>query len=558
MVTIEQKAANKLPAGSSLFVSFDYSPDVVAVMKTVENSIYDSKNKRWEIPVTSLADIIDKLSYVDDISLSLQEDKRQKKPKVFELGTYKTKPFDHQLEAIQYGLNHDTFLLLDAPGLGKTLSLICLAQELKAREGLEHCLIVCGINTLKENWKKEIQIHSNLSCRILGERITKSGKTRIGSVQERVNDLKSELKEFFIITNIETLRSDDILKALSKGPNKFEMIVVDEIHTCKSTTSQQGKHLLKLNKAKHRVGATGTLLLNDPADAYVPLKWIGAEKCSFSNFKYYYYRYGGQFGNEFLGYRNIKVLKDQLEKVSLRRTKDLLKLPPKTVITEYVELNEKQRKFYDEIKAGVITQVDKVHMSTASLLAMVARLRQATACPAILTSSTIESEKINRACDLAEQIIAGGDKVVIFSTFKETCNVLIDKLSAYKPLLCTGDVKDEIISERIDAFQHKEENKVFVATWQKCGTGITLTAASYAIFLDTPWTAGVFEQAQDRIHRIGTEDPVFIYNLVASDTIDERVLELVTDKQALSDYIVDDKLTEKSIDSLRKYIEELC
>ena len=111
----------------------------------------------------------------------------------------------------------------------------------------------------------------------------------------------------------------------------------------------------------------------------------------------------------------MDILKDQLEDVSLRRTKDLLNLPEKTIITEYVDMNDKQHSFYDNIKEGIIQQVDKVKMSTASLLAMVTRLRQATACPSILTTENIPSSKIERASDLAKQIIENGDKVVINS-----------------------------------------------------------------------------------------------------------------------------------------------
>ena len=77
------------------------------------------------------------------------------------------------------------------------------------------------------------------------------------------------------------------------------------------------------------------------------------------------------------------------------------------------------------------------------------------------------------------------------------------------------------------------------------------------IFLDTPWTDSVYTQAQDRIYRIGTNKSVTIYNLIAKDTIDERVLEIVNDKKAIADYVVDDEITQCGIDSLRKYIEDL-
>lgn len=329
------------------------------------------------------------------------------------------------------------------------------------------------------------------------------------------------------------------------------------VHNCKSTTSAQGKNLLKLKKARYKVAATGTLLLNNPLDTYVPLKWIGAERANHTNFKYYYCNYGGPFGNDLLGFKNLDVLKNQLDKYSLRRTKDILNLPDKVVINEYVDMNDSQQIFYDNIRQGIIDQVDKVHMSTANLLAMVSRLRQATACPSVLTTENIVSSKVDRAIDLTEQIISSGDKVVIFSTFKETVYKLISELEKFGLVVATGDNNDFEIEEAKHKFQTDPETKVFLGTWQKCGTGITLTAGSYMIFLDHPWTAAQCEQAEDRIHRIGTNKSVTIYRLITRNTIDERVLELVNDKRALSSYIIDDQVPPEYVDSLRKYIEEL-
>ena len=233
MILIKENTTKKLPGETSLFVTFEYHSQIVEALKALPSYTYDKNTKTWEVPLTSLAVLLDKLCVIDDITIELLPDKADTKDKVFELQEYKTKPFDYQLDGIQFGLNHNNFLLLDAPGLGKTLTLICLAQELREKENLEHCLVICGINTLKTNWKKEIEQHSNLSCKILGERISKNGKHTIGSVAQRLEDLKSPIDEFFVVTNIETLRSDDILKELTKGKaNKFDMIVVDEIHTC--------------------------------------------------------------------------------------------------------------------------------------------------------------------------------------------------------------------------------------------------------------------------------------------------------------------------------------
>lgn len=557
MITIQERQTVKVPGITSLFVSFDFNRAIVDEIKLLDGCVFNAETKEWEMPITNLAEFLDRVCVHDQITLQLQE-YQEKEDVKYQLQQYPTKPFSYQEEGIQFGLNHDKWLLLDAPGLGKTLQLTYLAQELKERQGLQHCLIICGINTLKTNWKNEIEKHSNLTCRILGQRITKKGNLVVDGIQERLKQLKEPIEEFFVITNVETLRDDKIVQAILKNKyNKFDMIVVDEVHKCKSNQSQQGKNLLKLNKAKYQVGATGTLLLNNPLDAYVPLKWIGAERANYSTFRYYYCNYGGPFGNMLVGFKNVHVLQDQIKKYSLRRTKDILDLPPKNIIHEYVDMNEAQSIFYENVKAGIAQNVDKVKLSTANVLSMVTRLRQATACPSILTSESIPSAKMDRAEDLAEQILASGYKLVIFSTFKQTVYELAERLKQYKLVIATGDQKDCEIEDAKRQFQEDPTTKVFIGTWQKCGTGITLTAASYLIFIDTPFTEAEFTQASDRIYRIGTKESVFIYNLVTRYTVDERVLELVTDKGAIADYVVDEKITPQGLASLRKYIEEI-
>lgn len=556
MIYINERQTSKVPGLTSVFVEFNYNPNIVEEIKSLPCFNFSKRTKLWEVPIVYLSQLIDKLCIYDDIQLNMcninfVEDV------VYELGPYKTKPFAYQEDGIQFGLNHDKWLLLDVPGLGKTLQLIYLAEELKRRGKITHCLVICGINTLKTNWRKEIQKHSTLDCHILGEYKTKTGKIKYGGVAERLSQLKKPISEFFVITNIETLRDNAIIKQLLKGPNDFGMMVLDEAHVCKNSTSQQGANLLKLNKSEYRIAATGTLLLNDPLDTFVPLKWIDADRSTAGNFERYYCVHGGQFGNDFMGYRNLDTLKKQLELYSLRRHKDLLDLPPKTVIDEYVDMSEAQKQFYENVKDGVKEEVDKVQLKPNIVMGMILRLRQATACPSILTTKPIPSAKMDRTIDLCNQIISEGNKVVVFSTFKQTVDELLGKLKQYNPVVGTGDTDDDQLSREIDLFQTDDEHKVFIGTWQRCGTGLTLNRATYMIFVDTPWTDGAFQQACDRIHRIGSKSPVFIYNLITNDTVDEKVLEIVQDKAALSEFVIDDQITQKSLNSLQKYIEEL-
>lgn len=523
------------------------------------STVFKISSKTVELFNKDIFDYIHNLIYSDDIKICLLDGTEKilykKYAPISDKSVFKTSPFDYQLDGLNFGLSRkNNFLLLDAPGLGKSLQILYLAQELKKRENIEHCLIICGVNTLKTNWKKEIEKHTDLSCRILGSRINKKGNLVFDGVEARLNDLKNPIEEFFVITNVETLRNDKIIKELNKGKNKFDIVVCDEIHTLKDSNSKQGGNFLKLKNFKYKIGATGTVLMNNPMDLFVPLKWLGAEKCSQSVFQYYYCNI---FNHELLGYKHIKELKKELDMFSIRRTKDLLQLPEKTVIHELVDLNDSQQTFYNNIKNGIISQVDKVNMSTASILAMISRLRQATACPSILTTENIPSSKIDRACDLIDQIVSNNEKVVVFSTFKETLNVLMSKIIKYNPMLCTGDVPDNIISSNIDNFQNNDASKVMLATWSKMGTGITLTAASNVIFIDCAWTEAQNLQAEDRCHRIGSNKPVFVYYLWANNTIDLRVKELVEDKSMLFSYIVDDKIPPQFADKLRKIIADL-
>ena len=559
MITISEKPTKKMPGFTSLFITFDYNIAIIEALKTIPSMMYHKSLKAWETPLSQLSEVVDKLCGYDSITVNWLPDAPVKETQSIKLSKYKTTPFPYQLDAIKYGLIHDKWLLLDAPGLGKSLDLIYLAQELKKREKIQHCLVICGVNTLKTNWKKEIEKHSDLTVRILGERTRKNGKKYIGSVKDRVDDLNHPIKEFMVVSNIETFRNPEIIEAINNEKhNKFDMIVVDEIHTCKSPTSQQGKNLLKLTKAKYKIGATGTLLMNNPSDCYVPLKWIDAERSTLTNFNSYYVVYGGPFHNEIVGYKNIQYLQDQLSAVSVRRTKDILDLPPKTIIHELVDANDAQQKFYDNIVDGIAHEVDKVDLNPACVLGMITRLRQATACPSILTTTPIESAKISRACDLTDQICSDpSNKVVIFTTFKQTANEIYSKLSHLSPLLNTGDVADVEISENIETFQKDNKHKVFVATWAKCGTGITLTRASYMIFVDCAWTEAQNSQSEDRIYRIGSKNPVFIYYLWTKGTIDERVKDIVETKSVISNYVIDKQVPQVLIDKLRELILDL-
>lgn len=562
MVYIKEIKTQHVVGEYSLLISFNKVSEYINFIKSLGGCYYHHKTKQWEVPIVYLSDVIDFFCQYEDIELEGIEEGELNIPQYncdidIDTAEYKLPPFDFQVDAIKYGLSNDKWLLLDPPGLGKTAVIIHLVEELIKRKELQHCLVICGLNSLKQNWKKEIEKHSNLTCRILGQRQTRNGTLVTESISKRVEELSKNIDETFVITNIETIRNDDIVELIENGPNKFDLIVCDEIHVVKNSTSQQGANFLKLVKHKRKIGATGTLLMNSPLDAYVPLRWIGAEKANLTTFKSFYCETRGPI---FLYYKHTDVLKEMIKKHSLRRSKDLLNLPPLTIVDEYVEMDSTQAKLYEEVKSGIRDEVDKVVLHKGNILALLSRLRQVTACPSVLTTKNISCAKIDRCCDLVNQIVSGGEKVLIFSTFKETVNILAERLKEYNPLIGTGEINDDILSQNIDAFQTEEKHKCFIGTWQRCGTGITLTAATYVIFIDTAWNFALFEQHYSRAYRTGTDKNVTVYVLITQGTVDELVRYIVNKKNVISSYMIDnneDTINDYELEILQKYIKEL-
>lgn len=543
MIKIQEiSPPNKVSGLSSVIVSFDYNPIIVDAIKTVSNYEYDKKTHLWEIPMNCLAQLLDALSLVDNIQLSLLEYEEPNEIEAIsesEISQLKWEPFKHQVEAINFGLNKRCWLLLDSMGTGKTNTLMWLAETLKTRGIIDHCLVICGINTLKQNWKKAILKFGNETVRVLGERKTRTGRIYYASVAERAQELMEPIEEFFVVTNIETLRDPKIMEAFKKTKNNFGMIALDEAHKV-NRGSTQGDNFLKLN-ADYKVAATGTLITNSPLSCYTPLKWIGKEHANVGTFKSQYCEFGGFHDSQVIGYKNLTLLKEVIDSCSLRRTLDDVKsdMPPKTVNIEVIELEEEHKRFYEAIREGVKEEADLINLKSANLLALTTRLRQATACPSALTSQDIPSSKVLRCKEMVDELVSQGEKVVILSVFKETVSKLKEVLAEYNPSINTGDIPDDVVSRNIDDFQTNPNSLVFIGTWDKVSTGITLNAAAYMICIDTPYTYAMFSQGTDRIWRVDNTRPAFITVLVGADTIDERVMEIIETKKDLSDFLVD-------------------
>ena len=203
MINIDIRESAQCSSEYSLFITFNYNYEIVEKIKTISPRDYDRDTKTWEMPLSRLGEVVNKLSDYDikitGKYVKLHKDENIELPKDFE---FKTPPYEHQIAGVKYGLSHNKWLLGDEQGLGKTKQVIDIARARKVK----HCFIICCVNGLKYNWYNEVSKHSDDGAYILGQSF-KNNRLIIGTNVERLEDLNhiNELPRF-IITNIETLR----------------------------------------------------------------------------------------------------------------------------------------------------------------------------------------------------------------------------------------------------------------------------------------------------------------------------------------------------------------
>lgn len=543
----------------SVFVSFDFDMDIVNILRAYPTRYYNENTKEWEIPIRDLDylknDFKAYRTTIIDERVNTHENEKQRSntlktrsnktsQNMLDDYAFKTNPFQHQTEGVMFGLEHNKWLLGDEQGLGKTKQAIDLALINKNELGYKHCLIICGVNGLKWNWQSEIKTHSNEYGWILGQRMSK-GKLVVRGNKEKLDDLmKIDELPFFIITNVESLRDKNILNELVRlCKNKtINMCVADECHKMKNPQSQQGKAFLKID-TDYKLALTGTPLMNTPLDLYIILKWLDYEDHTFYTFKNHYCIMGGFGGYEIVGYKNMRDIQDILDKMMLRRLKqDVLDLPEKIFVDEYVEMSPKQEQIYREVNNQIRAEIDQIALSPNPLANLI-RLRQATGYTGILSSTIQESAKLDRLEEIVDDAVANEKKVVIFSNWTQVTDAVQERLSKkYRGVVITGETNDALRQINVNEFQTNDKCKYILGTIGAMGTGLTLTAGTIEIFMDEPWNRALLDQAVDRCHRVGTTENITIYTLMCKNTIDERIHEIVERKGLMSDAIIDGKI----------------
>jgi len=440
---------------------------------------------------------------------------------------------DHQMGAC----------LADEMGLGKTVEVISLLRR-TYESGCEEPTLILVPRTLIYNWKNELQRFApELNC------VLYYGVARDLSM---IEDSTAKI----VISSYATIRND--IKELSK--KSFSYVILDESQNIKNLETQTTNAVLAL-KARYRLALSGTPVENNLGDLYSLFRFLNP---SF---------FGSQ--NEFLhdylrpvqDKQDKDVLKDLKTRVypfMLRRVKkNVLKdLPPKTEQVSYVELDENHLAIYnrrrEELKAKVTMAVGVggVGKNTFMILQALTELRRLTSVPEADGEFNGISAKRKYLKEVVSSIVSEGHKCLIFTNFLASVELIGEDLAemGIGHLVMTGATGDR--QSLVQQFQNDPSIGAFVMTLKTGGVGLNLTAADYVFIVDPWWNRAAENQAIDRTHRIGQENPVFCYRLIAKDTIEEKILELQQRKANLvaslltSDSNAVKSLSEKDIEML--------
>ncbi|MBA2113810.1 DEAD/DEAH box helicase [Bremerella alba] len=419
--------------------------------------------------------------------------------------------------------------LADDMGLGKTVQVLALLAARKRRspksEEKRPSLVVAP-NSVVHNWKLE------------AERFSPRLNVAIYAGTDRKKK-HPELDPFdLVLTTYGTMRKD--IERLSQIG--WDYAILDEAQAIKNNASQTAKASRLLN-ARHRLALSGTPIENHMGELWSLMEFLNPGLLgTSSNFK----NLTGK-GSE-IDQQQVDVLRQGLAPFLLRRTKAqvLPQLPQKTEQRLYCDLPPSQQKQYDQLRdhyrASLNQKIARSGMAKTKIhvLEALLRLRQAACHPGLIdpAHSGKPSAKLKLLLEQLDEVVSEGHKALVFSQFTKMLAIVKQRLEDVKISYEYLDGKTKDRQSRVDRFQNDADCRVFLISLKAGGTGLNLTAADYVYLLDPWWNPAVESQAIDRAHRIGQTNPVFAYRLIAKNTVEEKILELQSQKSKLAEAII--------------------
>lgn len=429
-------------------------------------------------------------------------------------------------------------------GCGKTLTTIAVAGALYNLGKIDRVLVVAPTSVCSV-WPHDLNQFAAFPWEarvLLGDK-----KKRLKALNELKNWPFKALR--IAVINYESTHRDGIFEALAAY--RPDLIVCDESQRIKNPSAAQSKALHKLgDAAPFRMILSGTPVQNNAVDLYSQYRFLdpAVYGANFYAFKNRYCIMGGYGQHQIVGYRNMDELVEREHSVAYRVTKEeCLDLPQQTFINRYVQFTDAEQAIYEQLRKSSFLELETGENVTATtILTMYLRLMQLTGGFLTADESTrpkqVNTAKLDALADIVDDyVVDAGKKLVIFARFRAEIAAIENLLRLRKIQYGSiyGDVPMEERGKIVEDFQTNPDTKVFVAQIQTAGLGITLHAASTAVFYSYDYNYANYAQALARIHRIGQRLPVTYIHLVVDGSIDEKILAALENKEDMAKTVVD-------------------
>jgi SNF2 family DNA or RNA helicase len=434
---------------------------------------------------------------------------------------FKTKPYKHQLDALEASWDKENFAYFMEMGTGKSKVLLDNAAILYDKGQINGLLLIAPKGVYKNWYDQEVPVH-----------------------------LPDHIQKKMVLW-----KSSDKSKFLSCHKS---MIAIDESTTIKTPTSNRTKNILALrNHCKYRRILTGSPVTKSPLDLFSQCAFLDPWLLGHDSYWTFRSRYAkmrkievnGRRVEIVTGYMNLGELSDKIKPFSKRILKeDCLDLPEKTFVKHYVELTAEQKKVYTQMKREAIAFLDGKMQSSVTVMTQLMRLHQITCGHFTADDGTIKDLPCSRLAELMNILENVEGKTIIWSHYTHDVRRIIEQIKKVygedSVVDYYGATDTDARSANIKKFQNDDNCRFFVGTTHTGGYGITLTAGSNMIYFSNGYDLEKRQQSEARIDRIGQTKKMTYIDIMTQDTIDERIVKALRNKVDIANTIMDEDFRE--------------
>jgi len=467
---------------------------------------------------------------------------------------FKTKPYAHQLTALEKSWDKTEYGYFMEMGTGKSKVLVDNMAMLYDKGKINGAVIVAPKGVYRNWYSQEIPNH--LSSHIQPKMVLWTALTSKKKDKEYQTLFETGHDLHILIINVEALSTKKGLDFAAKFMRCHKtMLAIDESTTIKNPNAKRTKSILALGKeATYRRILTGSPVTKSPLDLYTQCGFLNSYLLGYDSFYAFRNRYANMIDRNFGGrrvqligsYKRLDELADKLKSFSYRVLKDdCLDLPDKVYIRREVDLTDEQSKAYSTMKSAALASL-KGKMATAPhVLTQMMRLHQITCGHLRNDDGTITEIKNNRLKELVELLDEVEGKVIIWANYvydiENIVKVITDEFGADSIVQYYGAISSEQRQENIEKFQDPNSKaRFFIGNPQTGGYGITLTCANTVVYYSNGYDLEKRLQSEDRAHRIGQNKSVTYVDFIAPKTVDEKIVKALRSKMNIANTIMDE------------------